>query len=369
MVSRCFNWVSSVSSVPQDTQCNPTLKSPLLGGSLERPSEKFPTIFGSSIFFKEYPYFLPCFVAATNAALCWLIVAFFLKEVRVVFISVLLDSSSFQTVQVRMSPMEYLRGHLRKHQTDSSAAVEVGAIIEGHASPLSFRELLTAPVLLATGCFASFAILDISFRTMFPVYLATPIKLGGLGLDPPGIGAILAVVGISASVFQLLFFPPLYKRLDEKILFLISMALFFPIAALFPIMSCVAQDQGLNKLVWCLLGLQIFSFSFANFALSKPSNKSFGGSNDERVYVAGVSFVYVNSAAPNRASIGATTGFAQMIVAFVRAIGPSAINSAFALGIQKHVMGGHFAYWMMAGMGAISLGVGAALPRRSIKTQ
>ena len=82
------------------------------------------------------------------------------------------------------------------------------------------------------------------------------------------------------------------------------------------------------------------------------------------IFRVGVSFLYVNSAAPNHASIGATTGFAQMVISGVRAIGPSAINSAFALGIQKHVMGGHFAYWIMAGMAAISLVVGAALPKR-----
>ena len=79
----------------------------------------------------------------------------------------------------------------------------------------------------------------------------------------------------------------------------------------------------------------------------------------------GATFVYVNSAAPNRASIGAVSGFAQMIVAIVRAVGPSAMNSAFALGIEKHVMGGNFAYWLMAGMAVIALGFGTALPKRS----
>jgi len=86
----------------------------------------------------------------------------------------------------------------------------------------------------------------------------------------------------------------------------------------------------------------------------------------DHVFHAGVAFVYVNSAAPNRASIGATTGFAQMVVSVVRAIGPSTINSAFALGIQKHVMGGHFAYWMMGGMTALSLVIVAALPKRPL---
>ena len=270
-----------------------------------------------------------------------------------------------------MSPTEYFLGRWHKFQAsreDSPAVTEDGAIIDGRKNLLSFRELLTGPVLIAAGCFASFAILDISFCTMFmfPVYLATPMEMGGLGLDPPVMGTILATIGISTSVFQLFLFSPLHNRLGGKNLFLTAMSLFFPVAALFPIASRVGQEYGLNNFVWLLVGVQILLISFANFALSKPSNSLLCLVRVmNHVFRAGVSFVFVNSAAPNRASIDATTGFAQMVVSGVRAIGPSAINSAFALGIQKHVMGGHFAYWMMAGMTAISLVIGAALPKRS----
>ncbi|KIM53225.1 hypothetical protein SCLCIDRAFT_1223004 [Scleroderma citrinum Foug A] len=294
----------------------------------------FPAIFGNFSFLKEYLYFLPCFVSAAYAVICWFIVALLLKE----------------TIKAQMSPTEYFIGHCHKSRAsceDSSTVTEDAVIIDGRKDPLSFRELLTAPVLIAAGSYASFAILKISFCTMFPIYLATPMEMGGLGLDPPVMGTILAAVGISASAFQLLLFPPLYNRLGASNIFLIVISLFFPIAALFPIVSRVGQEHGLNNLVWLLIGIQILLFTFTNFALS-------------------VSFVYVNSAAPNRTSIGAMTGFAQMVVSGMCGIGPSAINSAFALGIQKHVMGGHFAYWMMAGMAAVSLAIGAALPKRPL---
>ncbi|KIM51097.1 hypothetical protein SCLCIDRAFT_33733 [Scleroderma citrinum Foug A] len=334
MITDSTNIAHAFSFVPITWYLGGTI-GPLIGGTLERPTEKFPAIFGDISFLEEYPYFLPCFISATYGVMCWFIVALFLKE----------------TVKAQMSPTEYFLGRWHKFQAsreDSPAVTEDGAIIDGRKNLLSFRELLTGPVLIAAGCFASFAILDISFCTMFmfPVYLATPMEMGGLGLDPPVMGTILATIGISTSVFQLFLFSPLHNRLGGKNLFLTAMSLFFPVAALFPIASRVGQEYGLNNFVWLLVGVQILLISFANFALS-------------------VSFVFVNSAAPNRASIDATTGFAQMVVSGVRAIGPSAINSAFALGIQKHVMGGHFAYWMMAGMTAISLVIGAALPKRS----
>ena len=235
--------------------------------------------------------------------------------------------------------------------------------------PLSFREILTGPVLVSTGSYASFAMLDTSFRTMFPVYLATPMKMGGLGLDPSHIGTLLAAMGLFSSVFQLAFFPPLHSRLGGKTLFLITTSLFFPVAAFCPFTSRVGQEQGLNNLVWLLLGIQIFLYSCANLAFSKSSPDQWFEIDGHISSNPGATFVYVNSAAPNRASMGAVSGFAQMIVAIVRAVGPSAMNSAFALGIEKHVMGGHFAYWLMAGMAAISLGFGVALPLNDWSTR
>ena len=266
-----------------------------------------------------------------------------------------------------MSPMVYLLGCWHRPQSPKrgpSAVVEDGDIVDAREIPLTFRELLVAPVLIAAGSYASFAILDISFRTLFPVYLATPVEMGGLGLDPTAIGTVLAVMGISGGVSQLLFFSPLYNRLGGKPLFLITMSFFFPIAALFPIINCVGKENGLNSLVWFLVGLQIFLFAFASFAISKPSEHFLCLVRVMNHIYSGVTLVYINAAAPNRASVGAINGLAQVLVSVVRAIGPSAVNSAFALGIQKRVMGGHFAYWVMAGMVAISLVIGAALPKR-----
>ena len=165
-----------------------------------------------------------------------------------------------------------MRGHLRNPQIDSSARAEDGAAIDNQEGPLSFREILTGPVLVATGSYASLAMMTTSFRSMFPVYLATPMKMGGLGLDPSHIGTLLAAMGLSSSVFQLVFFPPLHSRLGGKPLILITVSLFFPVAALCPFTSRVGQEQGLNNLVWLLLGIQIFLFSCANLAFSKPSS-------------------------------------------------------------------------------------------------
>ena len=171
-----------------------------------------------------------------------------------------------------MSPTKYLLGRWCKPQSEnknSSAAIEDGPV-DPHEIPLSFRKCLIAPVLLACGSYASFTILDISFNTMLPVYLATSINMGGLGLDPLAIGTILASM-VLGGILQLLFFAPLHNRLDGKALFLAMISLFIPIAALFPITNHVTQEYGMSHFAWFLVGLQIFFFACASLAISKLS--------------------------------------------------------------------------------------------------
>lgn len=55
---------------------------PLLGGTFSNPAERFPSLFDYQ-FLKEYPYFLPCFVAGCLSILGALLVYLFLDEVSI----------------------------------------------------------------------------------------------------------------------------------------------------------------------------------------------------------------------------------------------------------------------------------------------
>lgn len=50
------------------------------GGYLCKPAEQFPDLFGDNEFLKEYPYFLPCFVASLGSMVGFVIGFFYLKE-------------------------------------------------------------------------------------------------------------------------------------------------------------------------------------------------------------------------------------------------------------------------------------------------
>ncbi|KAF9290277.1 hypothetical protein BGZ68_007501 [Mortierella alpina] len=55
---------------------------PVLGGYLANPAKTFPDTFGDWAFFIEYPYFLPCFVAAMGSVVGFIVGYFFLEETK-----------------------------------------------------------------------------------------------------------------------------------------------------------------------------------------------------------------------------------------------------------------------------------------------
>ncbi|KAG6839828.1 hypothetical protein C0991_011274, partial [Blastosporella zonata] len=221
--------------------CRPQL-GPVIGGFLSHPAERFPGRFGND-FFKKYPYFLPCAVPAAYSALMWLVTLLFLKDTH-------------------RSPMPISRIlAFRKRKEDScpksaiESQVSVSDITDAE-QPLSLRSLLTRKVVVAAGNYAFFAMIDVAFRVIQPLFLSTPIELGGLGLSPPEIGKILSVYGLLNGVFQMLFFARIHDRIGSKMTFMAGIVSAFPCFLAFPIISHMAKTQGLSTLVWCAVALQ-----------------------------------------------------------------------------------------------------------------
>ncbi|KAG5715809.1 putative peptide/nitrate transporter, partial [Termitomyces sp. T112] len=145
---------------------------PLIGGSLARPAERFPELFGNNDFLKKYPYFLPCAVPATYTAIAWLITILCLKETlkSPISISQLFKFRKDQDHKV-------VKGDIRSREPRT---------LQGHdeEQPLPLCDLLTPRVLLAAGNYAGLSLVDIAFRAIQPLFLSTPIAFGGLGLSP-----------------------------------------------------------------------------------------------------------------------------------------------------------------------------------------
>ena len=110
--------------------------------------------------------------------------------------------------------------------------------------------------------YAFLALVDISFRALQPLFLSTPIALGGLGLDPPIIGTVLSVYGILNGVFTVFFFSRLTDYFGVKRVYVTGISASVPCFCLFPIMnhlarSSVERNGKLGVEVWIAVGSQV----------------------------------------------------------------------------------------------------------------
>lgn len=308
---------------------------PLIGGSFSRPADRFPDIFGGSELLKTYPYLLPCSISAIFVAATWLVTYFCLKE----------------SVSTRTALWELIKGGLfrqsyaKSRQPPSNVLINPGEANheEVQPKPLSLRALLTPKVLTVTASYAAMGLFRIAFISVLPVFYATSIKLGGLSLNPPRIGNILAAQGAAHVIFQLFFYPRLHDHFGARALHITGIGSSIPLVILFPVTNTLARAYGIGLLVWLCVAIQLtlmISLTMCYPCLS----------------------LFIKAAAPNRASLGATNGIVQMFDAGARVIGPASAASIFSYSLQE----GHDAwliYYFLIAIGFLAVGASLLLPR------
>jgi MFS family permease len=153
------------------------------------------------------------------------------------------------------TPLSILLGIKKQNLLPDSASTKT--LVEESEKPLPLRQLLTPRVIIAAGNYAFLSIVDISFRAIHPVFLATPATLGGLDLPPSTIGLLLSVSGVVNAVFQLLFFTKIINKWGPKKAYVVGISSTFVSFALFPILTVLVKNQGLSLLVWFLITVQL----------------------------------------------------------------------------------------------------------------
>ncbi|KZT07680.1 MFS general substrate transporter [Laetiporus sulphureus 93-53] len=317
---------------------------PMIGGSLSRPYERFPDVFGHIEFLKKYPYFLACAVPATFSAVAFLVTMFFLRE------TVTQPISIRRILNLRKSKANLTMQNVAGADGPKPVAPITSA--KTRAEPLPLRALLTPRVLISAGNYALLAIVDISYRTVIPVYMSTPIALGGLGLSPQMIGSVLSIYGITNGILQILFFSKTINRFGAKRVYMAGITSALPVFALFPVINLLAREEGYSMGVWTLLAIQTFISIALNFCY-------------------GSVFIFITASSPNKASLGSVNGLAQMSVSIMRAIGPAVANSMFSLSIdpERHCLDGMLVYVFLASLAVSALVVGTLLPQKVWKNE
>ncbi|KAH9966955.1 MFS general substrate transporter [Lactifluus volemus] len=295
----------------------------LTGGSLSRPADHFPNTFGNSRFLKKYPYLLACAVPATFSALVWVMTYAFLRE----------------TVP---SPAP-LRRLLKKQVRPLSAEIPGSDVAE---RPYPLRRLMTRRiVVLALINCGTLSLVEFSYVAIQPLFFSTPVNSGGLGLDPPAIGKILASFGILNSIFQFACFARANALWGTKRVFIGGLLCAIPVYLLFPVMNALARAYGVGQAVYSAIALQVIFC--CGLSLSH-----------------GCINIYISAASPNHASLGATNGLAQLILSIMRTISPAISTSLFSLSVAEGYLGDGLVYMVFISISLLVVAFGTTLPRQ-----
>ncbi|KAG2053000.1 MFS multidrug-resistance DHA1 sub-family [Suillus hirtellus] len=297
---------------------------PLIGGSLSRPADRFPDIFGRSELLKTYPYLLPGERDAENSSLDH-------------------TKCGYKSVPTKTPLWELIKGGFfgqKPRQPLSNVIVDPDEV---KSKPLPLRALLTSKVLSVTASYATTGLFQMGINSVLPVFYATPIELGGLSLDPPRIGTLLAASSVIHGIFQLLFYTRLIDCFGARAIHITGVSSGIPMVILFPMTNALARAYGIGMAVWLCVVVQLMLKTILSMCFP-------------------CMVLFIRAAAPNRASLGATNGIAQVAVAVARIIGPASASSVFSYSLQK----GHDAwsiYYFLTAIVFLAVGTALSLPR------
>ncbi|KAJ1305984.1 hypothetical protein OPQ81_010699 [Rhizoctonia solani] len=270
---------------------------PAVGGLLQHPAETMPQVFGWSSSLKDYPYLLPCIVVSLVPASGLLLGWFFLRETHPV-----LGKQGYRLVGTGASSPGGPASPDQSEFSDSETVI---------SPPLS--SLLTRRVCTIVLNYALLSLLDISMVALPPIVFASPVAVGGLGMQPATIGLVLALQGVATGAATALLVPRMQRWFGMRTTYRWGLWLYLGQIWLLPAMHyAVKMNLAGGMGLWVLIAL------YAVISCASP-----------------ISFccilLFISAAPPNPLCLGATNGLAQTSASIMRAIGPAITTSLFAL--------------------------------------
>ncbi|KAF7312025.1 Major facilitator superfamily multidrug-resistance DHA1 sub-family [Mycena indigotica] len=301
---------------------------PFIGGTFANPAATFPGSLGKIHVFQQYPYLLPCAMAASLAFLAFTFGFLGLKESLPSAIAKQKKSRQGTETEPLLSDSEEVSGE--------EASID---------SPPPLRELITRPVVIALTNHAFLCFCQMSYDVMIPLVYATPIELGGLGLTPQSIGRIMGIIGFANVFTQTLLAPKLTRRFGAHMVFRTTFIL-LPIAFLaYPLLNHFARKAGrVDGTVIAIMAVQL-SASFSIF----PTY--------------GCTQIFLADAAPPN-GLGGVNGIAQMASSTLRSIAPSLVASLFATSVSYNLLGGNLVFVVLFGLSLCGLQATFLLPKQ-----
>ncbi|KZP23308.1 MFS general substrate transporter [Athelia psychrophila] len=292
---------------------------PLIGGTFAEPYVRFPAAF-DGLFWRSYPYLLPCMLAACACVGTFLVILIIFNET--------LPSKRRSLISVEFTGDGVLSN---THQSES-----VG---EYHSLTKPSRRLVM--VLISYGLFN---ILDLSFNSTLAFFLSAPVQYGGLGFSPGDIGMLLGAAGIFHGIFQALFFARIHAYWEPRKVYAIALAAYIPMYLIMPLMNTLARTAGRNTpMIWVLLAIMEMAkaFTFTGFSCM---------------------YIFITQASPSPSALGRTHAAAHTVFSLMGAVGPVTVTSLVVASVEYNLLGGYLAYIIMAALSLTAALHGLRLP-------
>lgn len=327
---------------------------PALGGLLARPTEQYPTWFDVDGLFGEYPYLLPNLTATVMGVLaliasCWFDETLGLvngrrrksvsggiemgsrrngsKSARAAPSYSRLtadaeddgDSSNggFDAIDVTgatessgVRPDSYEGGGDEEDSADrdaSSDKLPLRGVDAAEETPLYKQKVVMQVMVL----YSVWSMVQICLTEVVPLWAIVSEKDGGLALESGQLGTILALGGALMSVFQIIVFPRVEKRLGPLALAKLAMGVSIVAVCLIPLTHAVVLSGAHWVTVWAFfIGTLFVKDSLALVAFTS------------------IFMLISNSVKPNRR--GAAQGLSMTVGSIGKSIGPAAGGTIFA---------------------------------------
>ena len=345
---------------------------PLLGGLLQNPLARYPSIFGPGSpfggkdgvsYLREYPYALPNVIMAGFTLLTALLAFFGLEEthkecqrdadigiriwqaMRRAFLRVFFGHQKSNTY-----PYTLIEGESTVSTPDFASDAS-SCEDQGHTSVsqsirtkrLPYHRIFTRNVVFTLFTHCLLAAHVGSFNTLWFLFLSAPRPerqqsswslAGGLGLPSSSTGIGISIIGIIGLTLQFGVFSPITYRLGVLRTFRVAGLVFPVVYLLAPLLTILPMRSPLplpadGIWLWiCMIGLLFLQVTGRTFALPLMQ-------------------VLTNNCSPHPSVLGSLHGVASSVSSGANSIGPIISSWLFGKGLEMNFIA--LAWWVLAG--------------------
>lgn len=299
---------------------------PLIGGFLVDPSEKY-GLFNND-FWRSYKYLLPSVFVMILAIIVFISSNKYLKEPKVNDSTYKLLDDDDEVIELNINS-NYNKSN-PNGPTNSTYYDEIGtgtsSFIEQDSTELtkygkkksifqSIQLIFTKSSWIAIACYCSLSLATMLFFTVFPLWEATSLSLGGLEFNEQQIALSAPIIGISKIIIQLLIYPPIAKHMTSLQGYRVGLVFLMVFSVFTPFISNFIDRK---TTLWTLLILFLSLFS----------------ASDAFAYL---SVIIMITESVTSEHLGFMHGFSGMCVSIMRMIGPTLAGSVWSWSISNNI--------------------------------